>query len=230
MNMVPQKPGGTRPVSPGSIPVIAIAGGTGSGKTTIAAAIETSAGASRVTRISHDSYYRDRFDLSPAERAGLNFDHPESLETELLVEHLDQLSAGNAVDIPVYDFVEHRRTSEPVRTHPRDIILVEGVLVLAEPALRERCALCIYVDTDDDVRFIRRLHRDVHERGRSMQSVIDQYLATVRPMHIQFVRPSRQYADIIVPEGGHNSRAIEMICSQIGFLINKRQHQKESNT
>ncbi len=215
MNSIHVEPGGSIDRPPGHIPVITIAGGTGSGKTTIAAAIESVIGADRVTLISHDSYYRDRRDLSAAERANLNFDHPDSLETELLVEHLEQLSSGHPVDIPIYDFVEHRRVADTVQTVPREIILVEGVLSLVEESLRSRSALCIYVDTDDDVRFIRRLHRDVHERGRSMESVINQYLTTVRPMHIQFVRPSRRHADIIVPEGGHNIRAIEMICAQI---------------
>lgn len=202
----------------GPIPIIGIAGGTGSGKTTITAAIQNAVGDDRVTLISHDSYYRDRSDLSISERANLNFDHPDSLENELLVEHLDQLVNGTPVEIPVYDFVEHRRLEETKHAQPRDVILVEGVLALVDPALRSRMSLCIYVDTDDDIRFIRRMQRDVTERGRSMQSVVFQYLATVRPMHIQFVAPSRQYADVIVPEGGFNSRAIEMICSQIRSL------------
>ena len=211
-------PGTTHEIPFGSIPVIGIAGGTGSGKSTITAAIKAALGAHRVTLIPHDSYYRDRSDLNAAERANLNFDHPDSLETELLVEHLDQLVVGTPVDIPVYNFVEHCRLEDTETVDPRDVIVVEGVLVLADPALRERMALCIFVDTDDDIRFIRRLQRDVHERGRSVQSVIRQYLATVRPMHVQFVAPSRQYADIIVPEGGHNARAIEMICNQIRAL------------
>jgi uridine kinase len=202
----------------GLVPIIGIAGGTGSGKTTITAAIQSAVGPDRVTLISHDSYYRDRSDLTSLERANLNFDHPESLETELLVEHLDVLVQGNTVDVPVYDFVDHRRLTETERITPRDVILVEGVLVLADPGLRDRMSLCIYVDTDDDIRFIRRLQRDVTERGRSMQSVVSQYLATVRPMHNQFVAPSRQFADVIIPEGGYNARAIEMICNQIKSL------------
>jgi uridine kinase len=208
--------------SPGSVPVIGIAGGTGSGKTTVTEAIRTAVGPERVTVISHDSYYRDRSDLTPAERANLNFDHPESLETELLVEHLDALVTGNPVDIPVYDFVEHRRRSETERAEPGNVILVEGVLILTDECLRDRMSLCIYVETDDDIRFIRRLQRDVTERGRSVQSVVSQYLATVRPMHIEFVRPSRRYADVIIPEGGYNARAIDMICSQIRSLADAR--------
>lgn len=199
-------------------PVIGVAGGTGSGKTTITAAIESSLGSDRVTLLSHDSYYRDRPDLTPEERAGHNFDHPDSLETPLLVRHLRQLAAGEPAEIPVYDFVRHRRRPETYTASPRDVILVEGVLVLADPALRDLMSFRVYVDTDDDIRFIRRLQRDVEERGRTVNSVIDQYLETVRPMHLQFVEPSRRYADIIVPEGGYNARAIEMICNQIRAL------------
>jgi uridine kinase len=214
-------PANDRPVRTGSIPIIGIAGGTGSGKTTITAAIQASLGDERVTLVSHDSYYRDRSDLSAGERANLNFDHPESLETELLVQHLDLMVRGGPVDVPSYDFVEHRRRSETHRVYPRDVILVEGVLVLADEALRNRMSLCIYVETDDDIRFIRRLQRDVQQRGRSMQSVVAQYLNTVRPMHLQFVAPSRQFADVIVPEGGYNVRAIDMICSQIRALASE---------
>jgi uridine kinase len=199
-------------------PVIGVAGGTGSGKTTITAAIRNALGDERVTLISHDSYYRDRPDLSAHERARLNFDHPDSLETTLMVEHLDRLIHGHPIDLPQYDFVEHRRRSETALLPPRDVILIEGVLVLAEPDLRDRMTLRIFVDTDDDIRFIRRLQRDVNERGRTVDSVIGQYMATVRPMHMQFVEPSRRHADIIVPEGGHNARAIEMICNQIRAL------------
>jgi uridine kinase len=199
-------------------PVIGVAGGTGSGKSTITAAIRNALGDERVTLISHDSYYRDRPDLGSRDRARLNFDHPDSLETELMVAHLDRLVYGHAIDLPRYDFVEHRRRTETEQVHPRDVILIEGVLVLAEPELRERMTLRVFVDTDDDIRFIRRLQRDVNERGRTVESVIGQYLATVRPMHLQFVEPSRRHADIIVPEGGHNARAIEMICNQIRAL------------
>ena len=199
-------------------PLIAVAGGTGSGKTTITSAIERALGPERVTIVSHDSYYRDRSDLSPTERARLNFDHPDALETPLLLAHLDQLTSGVAIDLPLYDFIEHRRREQTLRVEPRSVIIVEGVLVLAEPELRDSATFRIYVDTDDDLRFIRRLHRDVHERGRSVDSVINQYLATVRPMHLQFVEPSRRHADVIVPEGGYNTRAIEMICNQIRAL------------
>lgn len=199
-----------------------MAGGTGSGKTTITAAIEAALGSERVTLLSHDSYYRDRPDLTPDERAALNFDHPDSLETDLLVRHLERLVAGQPAEVPVYDFVEHRRRAETDVVNPRDVILVEGVLVLADPDLREQMSFRIYVDTDDDIRFIRRLQRDVDERGRTVGSVIDQYLSTVRPMHLQFVEPSRRHADIIVPEGGYNTRAIEMICNQIRALADNR--------
>src|SRR5690625_4487960 len=151
----------------GSIPIIGVAGGTGSGKTTITRAINAALGTDRVTLIPHDAYYLSRDHLPPAERDRLNFDHPDSLETSLLVQHLDQLVMGEPVSLPIYDFVEHRRLRETTPVDPRDVILVEGVLVLSDPALRERMALRIYVDTDDDVRFIRRLQRDVAERGRS---------------------------------------------------------------
>ncbi len=203
----------------GSRPVIGVAGGTGSGKTTITAAIEASLGADRVTLISHDAYYRDRPDLTAEERSRLNFDHPDSLETELLVRHLDQLITGEPIEMPIYDFVRHRRRDDTLPIQPRDVIIVEGVLVLAEPALRERMTLCVFVETDDDIRFIRRLQRDVDERGRTVESVISQYLETVRPMHLQYVEPSRRTADVIVPEGGHNVRAIEMISNQIRAII-----------
>jgi uridine kinase len=204
-----------------TVPVIGIAGGTGSGKSTITAAIQEAVGPDRVTLISHDSYYRDRSDLTPDARANLNFDHPESLETELLVVHLDLLLTGHTVEIPVYDFVEHRRVQDVQIAEPRDVIIVEGVLSLVDPELRNRMSLCVFVETDDDIRFIRRLQRDVSERGRSMQSIISQYLATVRPMHIQFVAPSRQHADVIIPEGGYNARAIDMICSQIRSMATR---------
>jgi uridine kinase len=220
-------PGNARSATSGPVPIIGIAGGTGSGKTTITAAIQAAVGPGRVTLISHDSYYRDRPDLAPADRANLNFDHPDSLETELLAEHLDRLAAGEAIDAPSYDFVHHRRLSQTERIEPRDVILVEGVLVLADSLLRERMSLCIYVETDDDIRFIRRLKRDVEERGRTMQSVVSQYLATVRPMHLQFVGPSRSFADVIIPEGGYNARAIEMICSQIRSLASVDQRRNE---
>jgi uridine kinase len=201
------------------VPVVGVAGGTGSGKTTITSAIAAAVGTDRLTLIPHDSYYIGWGHLPPEERALVNFDHPASLETSLLVEHVDRLAAGEPVGIPVYDFVEHQRVEQAEHVEPRDIIIVEGVLVLAEPALRERMAFKIYVDTDDDLRFIRRLQRDVQERGRTVESVIEQYLRTVRPMHLEFVEPSRRHADVIIPEGGFNERAVDMVCNQIRAMI-----------
>jgi uridine kinase len=201
------------------VPVIGVAGGTGSGKTTITSAIAAAVGDERLTLIPHDSYYFGWGHLPPEERALVNFDHPASLETSLLVGHIDRLAAGEPVGIPIYDFVEHRRLERAEHVEPRDIIIVEGVLVLSEPSLRERMAFKIYVDTDDDLRFIRRLQRDVQERGRTVESVIEQYLRTVRPMHLEFVEPSRRHADVIIPEGGFNERAIDMVCNQIRAMI-----------
>jgi uridine kinase len=201
------------------VPVIGVAGGTGSGKTTITSAIAAAVGDERLTLIPHDSYYFGWGHLPPEERALVNFDHPASLETSLLVEHIDRLAAGEPVGIPAYDFVKHRRLERAEHVEPRDIIIVEGVLVLSEPSLRERMAFKIYVDTDDDLRFIRRLQRDVQERGRTVESVIEQYLRTVRPMHLEFVEPSRRHADVIIPEGGFNERAIDMVCNQIRAMI-----------
>ncbi len=203
----------------GRRPVIGVAGGSGSGKTTIAAAIVEAIGAERVTLLQHDAYYRGWDHLPPDERARVNFDHPASLDTDLLVEHLDLLASGAPADLPIYDFVAHRRLERRQRVEPRDVIVLEGVLVLAEPRLRERMDFRIYVDTDPDIRLIRRIARDVRERGRTVDSVIEQYLRTVRPMHLQFVEPSRRYADVIVPEGGHNAVAVDMICNQVRALL-----------
>lgn len=181
--------------------IIGIAGGSGSGKTTVAAAVFDSQDPQAVSIIQHDSYYRDHPDLSLEERAGLNFDHPDAFETELLVEHLSALRKGEAISKPVYDFSEHRRLAETATVEPSKVIVVEGILVLVEPALRELFDLKIFVDTDGDLRFIRRMQRDVKDRGRSPESVVAQYLETVRPMHLRFVEDSKRYADLILPEG-----------------------------
>lgn len=202
--------------------IIAVAGGTGSGKTTVARKILERVGAEHVAYIPHDAYYRDLSHLPLHERNKVNFDHPDSLETDLLVEHLKALRAGRPVDIPIYDFTMHSRTGQVRRVEAAPVILVEGILVLAEPALRDLCDVKIYVDTDADVRFIRRLMRDIEERGRSVQSVCEQYLSTVKPMHIEFVEPSKRYADVIIPEGGFNEVAIEMIAARIRGLLGAR--------
>ena len=184
-----------------SILIIGIAGGSGSGKTTVAEAVVKALDETEMAVIQHDSYYRHHRDLSFEERAALNFDHPDAFETELLVEHLAELRLGNAIDRPQYDFSIHQRLAATTRVEPRQVIVVEGILVLVEPKLREMFDLKIFVDTDSDLRFIRRMQRDVKERGRSAESVVEQYLSTVRPMHLRFVEDSKRYADLIMPEG-----------------------------
>ena len=195
--------------------IIGVAGGTGSGKTTVSQEILRRVGAERIVFIQHDSYYRDRSHLSLEERVRLNYDHPDSLESEFLVSHLQQLQAGQPVEIPVYDFTTHTRTEETRCVEPKWVILVEGILIFDEPALREMFDVKIWVDTDADVRFIRRLRRDITERGRTVESVIEQYEETVRPMHLEFAEPSKRYADVIIPEGGFNTVALDMVVARI---------------
>lgn len=199
--------------------IIGVAGGTGSGKTTVANRILERVGTEHIAYIPHDAYYRDLSHLSYEQRQLVNFDHPNSLETELMVEHLLQLRAGHAVEIPVYDFTRHTRTQETRHVEPARIILVEGILIFAEPELRRIFDVKLFVDTDADIRLIRRLQRDVEERGRTVQSVIEQYLHTVRPMHLEFVEPSKRYADVIIPEGGFNEVAIEMVAARIRGML-----------
>ena len=228
--------------------IIGIAGGTGSGKTTVARAIYDRVGKDRIEWISHDSYYRNFDGYSPEQRHQINFDHPDSLETELLVRHLDVLSKGSSVEVPVYEFATHSRNLEEIRhvvrgggpdegisrnevavlsrnlektqrVEPRKVVIVEGILVLAEPELRKRIDIKLFVDTPPDIRFLRRLTRDIESRGRSLNSVIDQYLTTVRPMHEEFVEPSKRYADLIIPEGGENQVALDAIISRVEHLL-----------
>lgn len=199
--------------------VIGIAGGTGSGKTTVAEVILERAGADNIALLPQDAYYKGLSDLPEAQRELVNFDHPASLETELLVEHLKSLKADRSVEIPVYDFATHSRTDQTVRIDPQPIVLVEGILIFAEPKLRELFDVKIFVDTPADIRFIRRLQRDLTERGRSLESVIHQYRTTVRPMHMEFVEPSKRYADLIIPEGGLNTVAMDMVVSRIEALL-----------
>lgn len=199
--------------------IIGIAGGTGSGKTTVARAIYDRVGSDRIEWIAHDSYYRNFDALSPEERAKINFDHPDSLESELLMRHLDALCKGSSVDVPVYDFATHSRKAETLRVEPRRVIIVEGILVLAEPELRKRIDIKLFVDTPADIRFVRRLMRDIESRGRSLPSVVQQYLNTVRPMHEEFVEPSKRYADLIIPEGGENQVAIDAIIARVERLL-----------
>lgn len=195
--------------------VIGIAGGTGSGKTTVARAIGSSLPADRVSMIEYDAYYRDRSDLSEEERAHLNFDHPDSLESDLLVEHLRALKMGQAVDVPIYDFKAHRRGAESHRVEPTPVIILEGILVFVEPAVRELLDIKIFVDTDADIRIFRRIRRDMEQRGRTFESVREQYYRTVRPMHVQFVEPSKRWADLIIPEGGNNRVALDLILAKL---------------
>ena len=199
--------------------VIGIAGGSGSGKTTVAQAILSRVGHDRIAFLQHDSYYKDLSGLPPVQRAQINFDHPDSLETELLTEHIASLRDGKPVDVPVYDFATDRRTDRTFIVQPRSVILVEGILIFTEAKLRKMFDVKIFVDTDADLRFIRRLERDIHERGRSTDSVIAQYQATVRPMHLEFVEPSKRYADMIIPEGGFNTAALDMVVARIEALL-----------
>jgi len=199
--------------------VIGIAGGTGSGKTTIADYILETVGPEKIAFLPHDAYYRDQTDLSYEERSLVNFDHPASLETELLIEHITNLRNQQTIHLPDYDFKTHSRTNKTIPVNPQPIILIEGILILAEPELRELFDLKIYVDTDADIRFIRRLKRDIEERGRTTESVIIQYLKTVRPMHLEFVEPSKRYASVIIPEGGYNTVALDLIVARIESML-----------
>ena len=198
--------------------VIGVAGGSGSGKTTVVRRIVESIGDAEVSVIEHDRYYRDRNDLRLEERAALNYDHPDSLETDLLVQHVRALRDGRAIEAPTYDFARHARQAATDTIAPRRAIIVEGILIFADPALRALMDVKVFVDTDDDTRFIRRLQRDITARGRTVQSVIDQYLETVKPMHLEFVEPSKRYADVIIPLGGHNTVAIDMLLTLIRGL------------
>ncbi len=202
--------------------IIGVAGGTGSGKTTVARVILERVGEEHIAYLPHDAYYKDNSHLPLAERAKINYDHPDSLETTLLIEHLKRLRAGFPIERPVYDFTTHSRTAETVTVQPHPIIMVEGILIFAEPELRKLFDVKIFVDTDADIRFIRRLVRDIEERGRTMTSVVEQYLKTVRPMHLEFVEPSKRYADVIIPEGGLNSVAMDMVVARIESLLRER--------
>ena len=198
---------------------IGIAGGSGSGKTTVAQEILQRVGPDQIAFLQHDSYYKDLSGLPPTQRAEVNFDHPNSLETELLIEHIACLRDGKPVEVPIYDFSMHSRTDRTFTVQPRRVILVEGILIFTEASLREMFDVKIFVDTDSDIRFIRRLERDLAERGRTTESVIKQYQSTVRPMHLEFVEPSKRYADIIIPEGGHNTAALDMVVARVDALL-----------
>jgi uridine kinase len=195
--------------------LIGIAGGTGSGKTTVARRIYESLHLDAAVFIDHDAYYRELGHLPLEERERMNFDHPDSLDNDLLLEHLGELIAGRAIQKPVYDFTRHTRAPETVRVEPRGVVLVDGILLFADARLREIFDLRIFVDTEADVRFIRRLRRDLETRGRALDAVIEQYLTTVRPMHFEFVEPSKRYADVILPRGGQNLAGIEVVAARI---------------
>ena len=199
--------------------VVGVSGGTASGKTTISEAILDRVGRDGVAFIQHDAYYRDLSHLPFAARQQANFDHPDALESDLLVTHLDELCRGGTIELPQYDFARHVRLPETRSIEPRPVILVEGILIFVEKALRERFDIKVYVDADADLRFIRRLRRDIEERGRTLDSVIEQYLSTVRLMHLEFVEPSKRYADVIIPTGGFNPVAIDMVATRVMAML-----------
>jgi uridine kinase len=199
--------------------VIGIAGGSGSGKTTVLRQIIREFGPDPIAILDHDAYYHDLSHLAPEKRAQFNFDHPDALETDLMREHLDRLVEGKAVEKPVYDFTTHTRKDETETVEPRPVIIIEGILVLAESALEERMDIKIYVDAADDIRLMRRIRRDMQERDRSIEGILRQYERTVRPMHLEFVEPSKREADVIIPRGGHNHVAIQMVMSRIQDLL-----------
>lgn len=198
--------------------VIGVAGGSGSGKTTVVRNIIEALGDGHVSVLEHDHYYRDHPELRLEDRAALNYDHPDALETDLLVRHVEALRSGQAIEMPTYDFARHARRTATETILPRTAIIVEGILIFTDAALRKLMDVKVFVDTDSDMRFIRRLQRDIRERGRTVDSVIDQYLSTVKPMHLEFAEPSKRYADVIIPSGGHNVVAIDMLLTLIQSL------------
>lgn len=199
--------------------VMGIAGGSGSGKSTVLRKIVEAIGPDKIALLDHDAYYRDLSHLPLEERSRFNFDHPDALETELLCEHLDRLQSGKPVEKPLYNFKTHTREERTTREYPRPVIIVEGILVLAEVELMDRMDIKIFVDAADDIRLMRRIRRDIHERGRTVDAVLQQYERTVRPMHLEFVEPSKRRADVIIPRGGHNHVAIQMVVARIELLL-----------
>lgn len=205
--------------------IIGVAGGSGSGKTTVVRHIINAIGKESILLLQHDSYYRDLKHLPFEERTKQNFDHPASLETELMIRHIKALKEGYQVDIPIYDFTRHIRKEETKLVQPKKIILVDGILILSEKELRKQMNIKLYVDTDDDVRLIRRIQRDIVERDRSLENVLTQYEKFVRPMHLEFVEPSKRYADIIIPRGGENQIALDMVNALIQDRLNQMKAQ-----
>lgn len=202
--------------------VIGVAGGSGSGKTTVALNILKLVGSDRVAYLSHDSYYKDAGHLDLAERQKLNCDHPDAFDNDLLIKHIKKLQHGEAVDVPIYDFKTYIRAQETQRIEAQSVVMIDGILIFADKKLRDLMDVKIFVDTDADIRFIRRLQRDIEERARTTELVVSQYLNTVRPMHLEFVEPSKRYADVIVPEGGFNQVATRMIAARIKMLLENK--------
>lgn len=202
--------------------LIGLCGGSGSGKSTVTEQLYANTGSERCTVIRQDNYYKDQSHLSFEDRQKTNYDHPFAFDNDLFIEHLKLLREGKSVDMPEYDFSVHNRKKETIRLEPKDIILIEGILLFSEPRILELLDMRIFVDTDSDVRILRRIKRDMKERARSLDSVIDQYMATVRPAHLQFVEPSKRYADIIVPEGGYNKVALDLIQTKVNHILNSR--------
>lgn len=213
LNKMIYKGGSMKPIT------IGVAGGSGSGKTTVVTKILKTVGFNKISYISHDAYYRPFNEIPFSERVKLNYDHPDAFDNDLLIQHLQDLQSGKNVEIPIYDYKSFDRSQDTQKVEPQQVILVDGILIFADKKLRDLMNVKIYVDTDSDICFIRRLQRDTKERGRSVESVISQYLNTVRPMHLEFVEPSKRYADIIIPEGGFNEVAIAMIAARIKSLL-----------
>jgi len=199
--------------------VIGIAGGSGSGKSTVVSTLVDELGTDTVGVLEHDAYYRDLSHIPLQERAFFNFDHPDTLETDLHLDHLDELKLGHSIEKPIYDFTNYTRTGETEEINPLPIIVVEGILVLADPRRADRMDIKVFVDADSDVRLSRRIKRDMVERSRSLESILEQYEQTVRPMHLKFVEPSKREADIIIPHGGHNRVAIDLVLARIRMLV-----------
>lgn len=202
--------------------LIGITGGTGSGKSTVAQEIFCSLPERNIVIIEQDSYYKDQSHLSYEDRTKINYDHPFAFDNDLLLEHLQTLLSGNPIEKPIYDFEVHNRKKETITIYPKDIIILEGILLLDDERIRNLLDIKIFVDTDSDVRIIRRIIRDIKERGRTLDSVIEQYLTTVRPAHMQFIEPSKKYADIIIPEGGYNKVAIDLMVTKVKSIISRK--------
>ena len=203
------------------VTIIGVAGGSGSGKSTLVKKLQEAFGAEDVSTLCHDYYYKEHSDMSYEQRTQLNYDHPQAFDTDMMVAHIRSLKNNETIERPVYSFVEHNRTTERVTVKPSKVIIIDGILIFENQELRDLMDIKVFVDTDADVRLARRILRDVCNRGRSMESVIEQYISTVKPMHEEFVEPSKRYADVIIPEGGFNSVAVEMLIQSIRSLIHK---------